>query len=203
LLALLLTLTLAQSALAPDSLPLGTPAPAVPHRMDGSIDFGRVFGSTPEWQDTLRTRKRTPAFEYSDGYHKRLKLHRVLSFAMIPLFVGSYVTGNRLIKDGGDAPDWARKLHSPFATATAVVFTVNTITGVLNLIESNKDPNGRTKRWIHSVAMMVADAGFTYGGTKLAADAQLDASKRGRHRDILLASMGISVASWASMLFLK
>lgn len=209
MLAFLVAASLSQSlpavdTVSRDAVPVAGIQPALPRRMDGTADFTRLFQAEARPDgDTLRTRKKTPAFEYSDGYHKRLKLHRILSYAMIPMFIGSYVTGNRLINDGGAAPDWARKLHSPFATGTAVLFTVNTITGVMNLIESNKDPNGRTKRWIHAVSMIAADAGFTYGGTKLAADAQVDPAKRGRHRDVMLASMGISVASWASMLFLK
>lgn len=199
--AILLTLSLA--AAHADTLPQdASGAVTTPRRMDGTLDLTRVF-QQPISDDTLRTRRKAAAFEYSDGYHKRLALHRALSWAMIPLFVGSYVTGDRLLKDGGAAPNWARKLHSPFATGTAVVFSVNTVTGILNLIESNKDPNGRTKRWIHSIAMIAADAGFTYAGTKLAADAQQDPALRSRHRNLALASMGVSVASWASMLILK
>ena len=195
MLTLLTVLALgAASPIAPDS---------IPRRMDGSVDLSRVFATITAENDTLRPRRKPVAIEYSEGYHKRLSVHRALSWAMIPLFVGSFVTGDRLLKDGANAPNWARKLHSPFATATAIFFTVNTVTGVLNLIESNKDPNGRTKRWIHAVAMIAADAGFTYAGTKLAADARADPALRNSHRNVALASMGVSIASWASMLLLK
>lgn len=205
MIAILIALTAAAIPGATDTLSPDSTAVVMvaPRRMDGSLDLTRIFAQTPSADDTLRARRKTRAFEYSDGYHKRLGLHRALSWAMIPLFVGSFVTGDRLLKDGANAPSWARKLHSPFATGTAVVFTVNTVTGILNLIESNKDPNGRTKRWIHAVAMIAADAGFTYAGTKLAADARQDLTLRNRHRNIALASMGVSVASWASMLLLK
>ena len=198
--ALLMTLALASAPIAPDTL--GNRAD-LPRRMDGSVDLGRIFAPVPFGNDTLLPRRKATAIEYSDGYHKRLALHRALSWAMIPLFIGSFVTGDRLLKDGANAPDWARRLHSPFATGTAIVFTANTITGILNLIESNKDPTGRTKRWIHAVAMIAADAGFTYSGTKLAADARSDPALRNRHRNVALASMAISVASWTSMILLR
>ena len=38
------------------------------------------------------------------------------------------------------------------------------MTGVWNLAESRKDPHHRTKRTIHSVLMLLADAGFVVTG---------------------------------------
>jgi hypothetical protein len=168
----------------------------------GSVNWEFLDAGAPV-ADTARSRRRAKAIEYSGFYHARLTLHRWLSFAMIPLFVGSYVTGDQILKKSTDAPDWARRWHAPFATATAGVFGVNTVTGLWNLWDSRKDPAGRARRYIHSILFMVADAGFTWAGTQLANDAENSQTKRLQHRNVALASMGISVTSWSLMLFFK
>jgi hypothetical protein len=122
---------------------------------------------------------------------------------MLPLFAGSFLTGVQIIRKADGAPKWAKDWHAPFATATATVFTLNTITGLWNLWDSRKDPAGRTKRIVHGLLFMAANAGFTYAGTTLANQAEQDGSKRNLHRTVALSSMGVSVASWALMLLTK
>jgi len=153
--------------------------------------------------DTARTRRSGPAIEYSGFYHTRLTLHRWLSFAMLPLFAGSYFTGHELLEKGDQAPGWARHLHGPLAAGTAVVFSVNTITGAWNLWDSRKDPAGRLKRYVHSLLFVAAGAGFVYAASKADDDAAPGSSTLKTHRDIALVSMGLSVSSWALMLFFK
>jgi hypothetical protein len=151
-------------------------------------------------QDTVRRRPRAKAVTYSDGYATRLRIHRVLSWAMLPLFAVSYVSGDQIIEHPSDAPEWARSIHPVAATGTAILFGANTITGTWNLWEGRHDPNGRTKRLVHGALFMVASGGFAYTGTKLANDAEQDMSKRRSHRNMALASMGVSTASWLLML---
>jgi hypothetical protein len=153
-------------------------------------------GITP---DTV-PRKRAKAVVYSDGYGKRLALHKTLSWAMLPLFAVSYVSGDQLIKNGSDAPEWARTIHPIAATSTAVLFGVNTVTGTWNLWEGRRDANGRMKRLVHGALFMVASGGFAYTGSKLANEAQENQSKRESHRNLAIASMGMSTASWLIML---
>jgi hypothetical protein len=176
------------------------PLPPHPYLGRGAVEWVSLGGSVTAVVDTPVTRPRAQAIEYSSGYHKRLKLHRILSFAMVPLFLGSYVTGDKLLEQGDAAPGWARSLHKPFAIGTAAVFTANTITGVWNLWESRKDPAGRTKRWVHSIMFIAAGAGFTAAGISAPGDDDND-DKRRDHRRIALASMGVSVVSWGLMLF--
>jgi hypothetical protein len=180
-------------------------APLTPSVGGPAVDWQALReGSAPAPFDTARTRKRTRAIEYGSGYHTRLVIHRWLSFAMVPLFIGSYVTGDQILKKGrADAPQWARTLHGPFAAGTGIVFGANTITGTWNLWVSRKDPVGRTKRIIHSLLFVAADAGFAYSGISLAHDAKNSQQKRIEHRNVALASMGVSVTSWALMLFFK
>ena len=178
-------------------------APTVPVRMDGSPDWTRLLAPEPPTTRTDQEPRRRRAIQYSDGYYKRLAVHRALSFAMIPLFVGSFVTGNEMINNPDDPAGWAKSLHKPFAIGTATVFGVNTVTGVWNLLESRKNPEGRTRRWLHGIGMLVADAGFAYTGAVLSGEAKRDPTRRDDHRNFALASMGVAVANWTFMLLTK
>jgi hypothetical protein len=145
-------------------------------------------------------RKRAKAVVYSDAYGTRLTIHKTLSWAMLPLFAVSYVSGDQLIKKGSEAPDWARSIHPAAASATAVLFGANAITGGWNLWDSRHDPNGRVRRYLHSALFLAASGGFAYTGTKLAEDAQERQSKRNVHRNGAVISMGVSTVSWLIML---
>jgi hypothetical protein len=97
------------------------------------------------------------AFEYSDGYRTRLKIHKYASFATLPLFVAQFAVGQKLYD--GNGSDGTRSLHGVLAGGTAVLFGVNTVTGVWNLSEGRRDPNHRqTDGPRHPDG--VADAGF-------------------------------------------
>jgi hypothetical protein len=178
----------------------GTELPA-PLITTPAIDWLALRGVAPGTPDTVRARVRS--VEYSGFYHARLKVHRVLSYTMIPLFIGSYVTGNQILKHPNDPPRWAKSLHKPFAIATGSVFTVNAITGVWNLWDSRKNPEGQLKRTVHSLLFLAATAGFTYAGTSLAHDAKNREDHYHFHRTVAVASMGVSVVSWGMMLFFK
>lgn len=156
----------------------------------------------PFLQDTVKKRRRVEAIEYSDFYGTRLTIHRVLSWTILPLFAVQYASGSQLLEHGSAAPDWAQELHGPTATAVAGVFTVNAVTGLWNLWDSRRDPNGRARRYIHSLLMLTASAGFVYAGS-LADEAESSAEMRDKHQTVALTSIGISTASWLMMLIWK
>ncbi len=148
-------------------------------------------------------KRRAKAVVYSDAYATRLTIHRRLSWGMIPLFAASYFSGRELLKaadEGRDAPSWARSVHAPAASGSAILFGANTITGAWNLWEGRTDANGRVRRVAHAVMFMVASGGFVYAGTMLAEDAGESPSHARRHRNVALGSIGISTASWLVML---
>lgn len=153
--------------------------------------------------DTARTRSRVKAIEYSGFYNVRRKIHKTMSYAMIPLFIGSYVSGDAILRNRNNPPKWATDLHKPFAMATGVVFTVNTVTGLWNLWDSRKDPNGQVKRTVHGLMFMAATAGFVYTGTSLAKSAKDRTDPSRFHRTVGMASMGVSVLSFGIMLVFK
>lgn len=148
---------------------------------------------------------RPVAFEYSDGFRTRLKIHKYASYATIPLFAAQYGVGQKLYD--GTGSDSTRAAHTALAAATAALFTVNTVTGVWNFKESRRNPTHRTKRTIHGVLMLVADAGFVATGL-MAPESEneneggvaVSSGNRSAHRTVALTSMGIATVSYLIML---
>ncbi|HMU60969.1 MAG TPA: hypothetical protein PKA66_04235 [Gemmatimonadales bacterium] len=183
-----------QAAPAPIVAPVPIPAALLPDGM-------RLVDGPDAWQDTTK-RKRATAVEYSDGYYTRLKIHKILSWTMLPLFALQYASGTQVMEYGNAAPSWAKDIHGPTATALAGVFAVNTVTGAWNLWDGRKDPAGRTRRYIHSALMFIADAGFVYTGV-LSSQAETSYDARQQHRNVAIASMSVATASWLMMLLWK
>ena len=154
--------------------------------------------------DTPVVRRR--AIQYSDQYYTRLTIHRFGSYLMLPLFVGEYALGQNLINDA-NPPTWIKPTHLGVALGIGGLFTVNTVTGAMNLWESRDDPSNRGLRITHTVLMLASDAGFAITGAltpkRHSFDfAELQAS-RNRHRNWALGSMALSTAGTALMWFVK
>jgi hypothetical protein len=163
--------------------------------------------------DTGGTR-RTRAVEYSDWYARRLAVHRVASYAMLPLFAGEYVLGQQLIHQQNGAANGTdyvrsstRNLHQVAAGGIATLFGINTVTGLWNLYDSRNDPANRRLRYAHTALMLAADAGFVVTGV-IAGNASERESENGRvssgataHRNAALVSMGIGTIGTAIMWF--
>lgn len=146
---------------------------------------------------------RMVAIEYRDGYYTRLKIHKYASYATIPLFVIQYLSGRELFNHPGE-DSWARSVHGPAAAGIAVLFGVNTVTGLWNLYEGRKDPNGRTRRIVHTVSMLAADAGFVWTGASAPDDDEGEggsSSDADTHKAIAITSGSLALASYLMMFF--
>lgn len=147
-------------------------------------------------------RPRPRAFVYSDAYYTRLKIHKWASYATIPLFATEWILGQKLYNfTGGRAVHTA---HGWVAGGLAGLFGVNTVTGVWNLVEARKDPNGRKRRLIHSILMLASDAGFMASGMtapgRRFVNVQQWESRRRLHRDVAISSMVTALAGYVVML---
>jgi len=138
--------------------------------------------------------------EYSHAYQTRLKIHKISSFAMLPLFATELILGQSIYND----PDSGKKdAHVAVGVGIGTLFGINTVTGVWNLLESRKDPNGRKRRVIHSILMLAADAGFATTAA-LAPDTEHGGDdSRGAHRAAAITSIGLGTAGYLMMLFTK
>ena len=151
----------------------------------------------PTAADTGRPR----AIEYSNGYYTRLTIHRYASYAELPLFAAEYALGQRILngqRTGDFASSGTRSAHKVVAGGLGVLFAVNTITGVWNLYEARHDPAGRTRRDLHALSMLLADAGFLWTAS-LAGDAREGEDGASSHRNAALLSIGVATASTLMM----
>jgi hypothetical protein len=146
------------------------------------------------------TSRRPRAIEYDDGYYTRLTIHRVASYAELPLFGAEYFLGERLLNDErtGFPPSSLKAAHVGVAGGLAVLFAVNTVTGAWNLWDSRKDPANRNLRIVHSVAMLGADAGFAWAGA-IGGNAKNNIHGAQQHRAVSVGSMALATAGTAIM----
>jgi hypothetical protein len=169
------------------------------------LDFGQA--------QTAPATPRPKAFVYSDAYHTRAKIHRYASFATLPLFVTEGFLGQSLYSN----PTQAKKsAHLAVATGIGTLFGINGVTGVWNMIEARKDPNGHTKRTIHGILMLAASGGFFAtaatgphelenhggeGGSNGGSGVYGYSGSASLHRGIAFTSIGLATASYLIMLF--
>ena len=190
-------------ATAVDPCVLPADAPESGPAAGPSLAASAADAAVPAAEGQAATR-RPMAFEYSDGYQTRLKIHKYASYATVPLFAAQFIVGQKLYDGSGS--DGTRSAHTALAAGTGVLFGANTITGVWNLIEGRKDPNRKTKVVVHSILMLLADAGFVATGA-LAPDHEEfgfgesgGGVSRSTHRKIALSSMGVATLSYLIML---
>jgi hypothetical protein len=160
------------------------------------LDAGRV---TPVRLTMPADSPRQKLFEYSDQYAAQATLHRIASYATLPLFLTEFIAGQALL----NPPGWAKRIHGPAAGAVAGLFLLNSVTGVLNAMEAMPDPAGRGRRTIHGLLMLIADAGFVATGvTAATAGRYIENTNRVRttHRKYALASMGVATVGYLMML---
>src|SRR6185437_70122 len=142
-----IALLIAGLALPPPTRP-DTLAASCPH-VSGPSDS--VLACLVQPSDTGKRRPR--AIEYSDWYARRLEIHRIGSYTMLPLFAAEYTLGNQLLH-GADPHSATGHAHALVAGGIGVLFVVNTGTGLWNLWDSRQDPAGRTRRLLHSSLML-------------------------------------------------
>jgi hypothetical protein len=179
-------------------------------------DFGEAYA--PELPDTLGPEPLNPfreaadsshrprAIEYSNFYYTRLAIHRAASYATLPLFAAEFIVGRKLITQDTSASGSLRNWHSVLAGGIAGLFAINTVTGVWNLLEDRKNPEGLTRRTLHSLMMLTADAGFVVTGATAPhhrRNTPLPANYGRTHQAVAISSMGLALGSYLMMLIWK
>jgi hypothetical protein len=143
------------------------------------------------------------AVEHSDAYLLRAKIHKIGSFATLPLFATELALGASLYN--GTAPGWQRSLHGVVGAGIIGLFAVNTATGAWNLFGEGWQDKGRPLRLLHGLLMMASDAGilatWASGPKSRGRHALSFATDRATHRNLAVASIGVGTAGYLVMLF--
>lgn len=202
--------SLAQDPSAPGSAPPDTSSP--PPSAASTLPIGPVapapFAPVELAPAPDSAAQRPRAVTYSDAYYTRLEIHRIASYATVPLFVGQYLVGTKLYNNPPGSNS-TRTLHSALALGVTGLFGVNTITGVWNLWDSRHVSEGRARRYIHALLMIASDAGFAATalnapGGRIARDTTaVGASRRSNHRTLAIVSMSAALTSYGMMLIWK
>jgi hypothetical protein len=185
-------------ATAPTPAPLALPALMLPVRPD--LPAAEPLGP-----------QRPRAIVHSDVYYTRLTIHRYASYATIPLFTAEYFIGRSLYNNPTTSSRSLRHWHGMIADGIAALFAVNTVTGVWNLWDSRHDAPGRTRRYLHGLSMIAADAGFLATAMltpprrefRGSGGAPPDPSSANLHRALAISSMSVALGSYVMMLVWK
>lgn len=191
-------------AAVPAPAPMLAPVPSLAPSYDnlGSFHVSAEplvpLAAAPAWveEDTVTRRRR--AVEHSSGYYTRRDIHKIASYATLPLFAAEYYVGQRLYTGHENL----RGAHSALAAGIAGLFAVNTVTGLWNLLE-DKQSEGRTRRWVHGLAMLVADAGFVATAATAPGDDGNEGGNRSLHRGLAITSGSVALGSYLMMLLWK
>lgn len=142
------------------------------------------------------------AFEYSDGYKTRAKIHKYASVATLPLFAAEFALGQSLYNNPSESKKGA---HIAVGTGIIGLYGAQAVTGVWNLVEASHDPSpaGKKRRLVHSILMLASGAGFAI--TPATAPGRRDRLEFGNssastHRAVAFTSIGIGTAGYLVML---
>ena len=147
--------------------------------------------------DTTERTRRPRAIEYSEAYHTRLKIHQIGAYIMLPLFISEYFVGQKLL-NSTNRSNGLKAAHGALAAGVGIVFVANTVTGAWNFWDSRKDPNGRTRRDVHSALMLLSDVGFVLTAVS-GSSANHSLSQARTHRTIAISSIALSAVGSGMM----
>ena len=82
---------------------------------------------------------------------------------------------------------------------------ISCTTGIWNMWEARKDPADRTRKLVHGILMLTADAGFVASAASAPSHGRNGlvtfAANESTHRTIALTSMAIATVSYLTMVF--
>jgi hypothetical protein len=149
---------------------------------------------------------RPVAIEYSDAHETRAKIHRYLSWAVLPLMATEFALGQQLYNDPNSINSSSRGVHGAVGAGLIGLFAAQSVTGVWNLVEENSAP-GRKKRLVHGFMMLAAEGGFIAAAAMAPGHSRNDLinfdANKSTHRNVAVVSIGVGTAGYLLMLLTK
>jgi hypothetical protein len=137
----------------------------------------------------------------SSGYFTRRKIHKYASYATLPLLAAEAVVGQKLLDEKDSESKSLRSVHSGLAAGMGVLFGLETVTGVWNMLEARKAGPVNKKRLFHGVLMLAADAGFA--ATAATAPGHDNHNNASTHQAIAYSSIGVAAFGYVYGLIAK
>jgi hypothetical protein len=135
------------------------------------------------------------------GYFTLRKIHKYASFATLPLLAAEAVVGQKLLDERDAESKSLRSVHSGLSAGVGVLFGVETVTGVWNMLEARKVGPINKKRLFHGILMLVADAGFA--ATAATAPHHDNHNSASTHQAIAYSSIGVAAFGYVYGLIAK
>jgi hypothetical protein len=149
---------------------------------------------------------RPVAIEYSDAHETRAKIHRYLSWAVLPVMATEFALGQQLYNDPNSINSSSRGVHGAVGAGLIGLFAVQSVTGVWNLVEENSAP-GQKKRLVHGFMMLAAEGGFIAAAAMAPGHSRNDLinfdANKSTHRNVAVVSIGVGTAGYLLMLLTK
>ncbi len=145
---------------------------------------------------------RPRAARVSRGFEIRRKIHKYASIATLPLFISEAIVGQKLFNRTTSESDSLRGAHSALAAGIGVLFGVNSVTGVWNMMETRRAPHSG-KRLFHGILMLAADAGFVVTAATAPHRERgviTNSNDASTHRAIAFTSFGVATVGYVYML---
>jgi hypothetical protein len=137
----------------------------------------------------------------SNGYFTRRKIHRYASFATLPLLAAEAAVGQKLFDERDSESSSLRSVHSGLAAGMGVLFGVESVTGIWNMLEARKVAPVSKKRLFHGILMLAADAGFF--ATAATAPDEENRRDASAHKAIAYTSIGVAAFGYVYALIAK
>jgi hypothetical protein len=168
----------------------------------GTIERPRALSFVSQQSDAQPLH--AAAVEHSDAYRTRAKIHKIASFATLPLFAAEVALGQSIYNTAA-VSSGNRSAHIAVGTGIIGLFAVNTVTGAWNMFgEDRQESKGRSLRLVHALLMMAADAGFVAtavtGPHSNRREALTIPTGEATHRAIAFSSIGIGTTGYLVML---
>lgn len=202
--AFLLVASSAARAIAEDEVEAVLPAQPVI-----ALPATPITDSVPEEAATIDgdpQGARPVAIEYSDAHETRAKIHRYVSWAVLPLMGTEFALGQSLYNDPNSIHSNLRGVHGAVGAGLIGVFAAQSVTGVWNLLEESHAP-GQKKRLVHGFMMLAAEGGFIAAAAMAPGHSPNDLinfdANKSAHRNVAIVSIGVGTAGYLLMLLTK
>jgi hypothetical protein len=182
---------------------------ARPHYVTPELqEFTLAENSVPSFtaEPSQSSTSRPKALSISSGFSTRRKIHKYASYATLPLLAAEGAVGQKLLDSTGSESGSLRSAHSALAAGIGVLFGVETVTGLWNMMELRKVSKGNNKRFFHGILMLAADVGFIATAATSPHREEEDlrtGSDASTHKAVAYTSLGIAAFSYVYMLVAK